>query len=454
MHLYPNDFFNCLSRITNQLEARKNILIISPHFPPSNLASVHRSRIFAKHLPAFGWSPIILTIHEKFYEEELDHNLEQLIPPSLRIEKVKAFPLSKPRIFGDTGLRGILYLYRTAKRIIKKEKIDFLYIPIPSFYPALLGRLLHRSTGIPYGIDYIDPWVHRFPGSDKFFSKHWLSTKIAKILEPIAVRKASLITGVAEGYYKGVQERNPLLENRCIFGAMPYGGEKDDHERVKEIDIKPFLFKKEPGIIKLVYAGAMLPKAYEPLDRIFTSLRSRLDDFRNVQFHFIGTGKTPNDPNGYNVKALAEKYGLWGTSVFEYPKRIPYLDVLIHLNAADGVFILGSTEPHYTPSKLYQAVLALKPILAVLNEKSSAVAILKQSDAGMVLDFNGEEGLNHIEKSFSNFLEQFIKWTENFNPSQIKLEIFNEYSASAVTKKLADLLDSALDNGIKYNNKR
>ena len=49
---------------------------------------------------------------------------------------------------------------------------------------------------------------------------------------------------------------------------------------------------------------------------------------------------------------------------------------------------------------------------------------------------------------------QFIKWTENFNPSQIKLEIFNEYSASAVTKKLADLLDSALDNGNKYNNKR
>ena len=60
------------------MEARKNILIISPHFPPSNLASVHRSRIFAKHLPAFGWSPIILTIHEKFYEEELDHICDEV----------------------------------------------------------------------------------------------------------------------------------------------------------------------------------------------------------------------------------------------------------------------------------------------------------------------------------------------------------------------------------------
>ena len=53
----------------------RKILIISPHFPPSNLAAVHRSRLFAHHLPAFGWEPIILTVHEKFYEEKLDHNL-------------------------------------------------------------------------------------------------------------------------------------------------------------------------------------------------------------------------------------------------------------------------------------------------------------------------------------------------------------------------------------------
>ena len=28
----------------------RKILIISPHFPPSNLAAVHRSRLFAQHL--------------------------------------------------------------------------------------------------------------------------------------------------------------------------------------------------------------------------------------------------------------------------------------------------------------------------------------------------------------------------------------------------------------------
>ena len=133
-------------------------------------------------------------------------------------------------------------------------------------------------------------------------------------------------------------------------------------------------------------------------------------------------------------------YGFWQKYVFEYPARIPYLDVLIHLNAADGVFILGSTEPHYTPSKVYQAVLSRKPLLAVLHEKSSAVNIIKQSNAGIVLDFDGENNLDKIQQSFPDFTTRFIKMIQTFDPSNIDFEVFNEYSAKAVTKKLADLL--------------
>ena len=132
----------------------------------------------------------MLTVHEDYYEETLDRNLEKLLPASLRIEKVSAYPITKPRLVGDIGIRGFFQLYRKARQLIRTEKFDFLYIPIPSFYCALLGRWLHTTTGIKYGIDYIDPWVHHFPGSDKFLSRHWLSTKMAEWLEPIAVKKA------------------------------------------------------------------------------------------------------------------------------------------------------------------------------------------------------------------------------------------------------------------------
>jgi hypothetical protein len=426
----------------------RKILIITPHYPPSNLAAVHRSRLFAQHLPSFNWEPIILTVDERYYEEKLDWNLFKLLPAGQRIEKVKAYRIIKPRLIGDIGLRGFFQLRKKALQLIKEERVDFVYIPIPSFYVSLIGSYTYRKTGVPYGIDYIDPWVHTFPGSEKIFSRHWFSTQLAKYLEPKAVKNAALITGVAEGYYKGVQERNHHLENTCLFGAMPYGGEATDHKRLNELSLTPYLFQKK-NKLQFVYAGAMLPKAYEPLEAIFKAINQHPELFENMEWHFIGTGKTPNDALGYNIKELAERYGLWQTIVFEYPQRIPYLDVLVHLQAADAVFILGSTEPHYTPSKTYQAVLSKKAIMAVLHSQSSAVAVLRQSNAGVVLDFNGSDDVYKITKTFPDFIQAFTDYQKKFEPSQVNQSLFEQYSAKAVTQKLARLLDIAVSQSDK-----
>jgi hypothetical protein len=422
----------------------KKILFITPHYPPSNLAAVHRSRLFAQHLPSFGWEPVLLTVHEDNYEEALDWNLFHLLPKNQHIEKVNAFPVTKPRIIGDIGLRGFFQLRKKALQLVKELNIDFVYIPIPSFYVSLIGPYLHRKTGVKYGIDYIDPWVHVFPGSDKFLSRHWMSTQLAKWLEPKAVKHASIITGVAEGYYEKVVERNPHLKQTCLFSAMPYGGEAEDHLRLNDMRLKPYLFEKNAKL-QLVYAGAMLPKAYEPLEEIFKSIADHKELFRNTEFHFVGTGKTPNDPVGYNIKPLAEKYGLWQTVVFEYPQRVPYLDVLIHLHVADAIFILGSTEPHYTPSKAYQGVLSDKPILAVLHRNSTAIDVLRNSNAGIVLDFNGLEGLDAIHNNWLLVWNQFLNFHSRFTPLRVNQEIFKQYSAQTVTNELVKLLNTVIN---------
>lgn len=425
----------------------KKILIISPHFPPSNLTSVHRARFFAQHFPSFGWEPIILTVHEKYYEEVPDYNLEKLLPPDLKIEKVRALKVFRPRILGDIGLRAFYSMYKKAKRLIKEENIDFVYITIPSFYGALWGRWLHKATGIPYGIDYIDPWVHVFPGKRKRFSRSWLATVISRFLEPIAVKKASLITGVAESYYHDVIVRNPALTEHCKFIAIPYGSEKSDYEKINELKLKPYLFEKKGGIVQMVYAGAMLPKAFAPLEAIFSAINNNSGQFQNLEFHFIGTGKTPNDPVGYNIKPLAEKYGLWENVVFEYPKRIPYLDVLVHLNSADGIFILGSTESHYTPSKVYQGVLSGRPILAVLHQDSTGLTVIRESNAGLVLDFNGPHDVPKIERDFPGIYHEYLDLMMSFQKEDIDHSGFENYSASKITHTLSEELDNIIDHG-------
>ncbi len=383
---------------------------------------------------------MLLTVHEDFYEEDPDWNLHRLLPDNQRIEKVNAYPLTKPRLVGDIGLRAFFQLRKRALELVKQEAIDFVYIPIPSFYVSLIGPYIFRKTGVKYGIDYIDPWVHQFPGSDQLFSRHWMSTQLAKWLEPKAVKHVSLITGVAEGYYNAVVERNPGLQQHCLFGAMPYGGEASDVKAMHRLQLKPYLFQQNQKL-QLVYAGAMLPKAYKPLEEIFKAIATNRDQFAEVEFHFIGTGKSPTDANSHTIKPLAEPYGLWQESVLEYPKRIPYLDVLIHLDAADAVFILGSTEPHYTPSKAYQGVLSGKPIFAVLHSASTAVQVLEQSRAGVVLSFEGETELEKVFKSWMPEWNRFLPFRQTFQKEDVRQDVFERYSAKSVTKQLAVLLD-------------
>jgi hypothetical protein len=222
---------------------------------------------------------------------------------------------------------------------------------------------------------------------------------------------------------------------------MPYGGEVTDHDKVKELNLKTYLFDKKPGKIQLAYAGAMLPKAYAPLESILSAIQRNRPLFNDLEIHFIGTGKTANDPEGYNIRPLAEKYGLWQQVIFEYPARIPYLDVLIHLNMVSGVFVLGSTEKHYTPSKVFQGVLSQKPVLAILHKDSTAIQVVRNAEAGIIYSLDPEH-LEQLSEDFGHLYELYLDFLQTFRPGQVRWDQFEAYSAKAVTGSLAKLLDT------------
>jgi hypothetical protein len=193
----------------------------------------------------------------------------------------------------------------------------------------------------------------------------------------------------------------------------------------------------------------MLPKAYGPLEAILQAMAADPGMYADTEIHFIGTGKTPNDPEGYNIKPLAEKYGLWGKTIFEYPARIPYLDVLTHLDAASGIFVLGSTEAHYTPSKVYQAVLSEKPVFAVLHRLSTAAGVIGDTNAGVVLRFDGEGDVDSISGGFNAAFREYVYFMDNFSSANVKKQLFGQFSARAVTAQLAGLLDKVEKRSIK-----
>ena len=422
----------------------KRVALFAPHFAPSNHASVHRSRLWSQHLHEFGWQPLIVTTHWRYYEEALDWRLCKLLDTDLTVIRTRAAPVKPLRIVGDIGVRGFFWHLIELRRLFRENLIDFLHITVPSFYSAMLGEALYRKQPIPFGIDYIDPWVHVWPEAEHFPSKAWASLQLGKMLEPKAVRHASLITGVAEGYYAGVLERNPHLQTQAVTAAMPYGNSSRDYELIPTESQQAYLFDPDDGAFHIVYAGAMLPKAYEVLDRLLAALAhmrtAQPDVFSRLRVHFVGTGKSPDDPSGYNIMPHVSKFGLQD-SVTEHPQRVPYTDILSHLIKASAILILGSTEPHYSPSKVYQSVEARRPIFALLHPDRTARRVIERSKAGTVVTVD-DKSLS--APALAERLAAFVR-DSGYRAEQVIWSEFDAYSSRESTRKLAAALDAAHD---------
>lgn len=424
----------------------KTVAIVAAHFVPSNLAAVHRARLWSLHLREFGWEPVIVTAHWDRYEEKPEPDLLELLPPDLKVIRTKAFGTKPLRLVGDIGIRAFPWQYRALCELARRGEMDFLHITIPSNFSACLGRLVRRRCGTPYGIDYIDPWVHEFPGSNQPLTRAWGSARLAEWLEPWAVKQASLITGINRLYYDGMLQRNPRVRQRAVQAEMPYGGSEKDHEYVRQHPRPAKLFATHQGKFNLIYAGAMLPKAYVVLDRLLDALimlrhkRPRLTE--QFHLHFVGTGKSPDDAVGFNIRPRIERLGLLDC-VSEDPQRLPYLDVLNHLHAASGVLVLGSTEPHYSPSKIFQSVMSRRPVFALLHEASTAVPILRASQAAQIVTLD-EKCLPEVG-ALATALEKFV-YANDYAEDQVQWDALEKHSARESARVLAEGLHVAIRN--------
>ena len=415
----------------------KNILIIYPHWPPSNLAGVHRARLISNFLPDFDWHPVILTVKHTYYEEKSDFDIVKTVASTSEIIYTDAQPVRKPRIIGDIGLRAFKYLKKEALKIIKEKKIDFIWIPIPSFYVAVLGRILHDKTGIPYGIDYIDPWVRDI--SNRKNIRSVLSNMLARILEPYAVKKAALISGVSKAYYQPVIKRN-FKNRKPVDVAMPYGFDPNDHKIVLENINYPWDTCK--NCKPLVYAGAFLPLSGYFTELLFKSIK-KLRDKGNIdpqiKLFFIGTGNYTHK----SITRYAQETGIEDL-VVEIRNRFPFLHILNFLSQAHGVLVIGSTEKHYTASKIFQSVLSKRPVFSVFHAESSAVQILKECNADQyTVKYLPEQDEKVFFEQIEQIFHNFIKQKNNWQPDLSKL---NKYSAKESARVLAEAIEKAIKN--------
>jgi len=364
------------------------VLFVSPHFPPDSAAGTHRARLLAPRLREHGWEPTILAVDPSASDGALDEALGDSVPPDLRVVPVPAWParLTRPLGIGDLGLRAFEGLWREATHLLSRERFDVLLVTVYPTYPALLGPLLKRRFKVRFVLDYQDPWVGAWgltvgPGGGgapdlKSRASRWLAMQ----LEPRALRAADAVTAVSAATYEQAFERYGIAPPNTV-AELPIGWDERDsaflctHSRRTAPSIP-----QGDGLVHLAYVGTLLPTGVDTLRAVCAGWAAwRAEDAagaERLRLHFVGTS---NQRAGGTARALpvAREFGLVDL-ITERPDRVDYFDALRTLRDAHAVLLMGSNEPHYTPSKLYPAMVSGRPLLAVYHEASSATPMLRR----------------------------------------------------------------------------
>jgi hypothetical protein len=431
----------------------RRVLMIAPHFPPDTGAATHRVRLLAPHLPEFGWTPTVLTVDPSFNESRQDPDLAEMVPRDLAVVRAPAWSTTWTRKLGigDLGLRAFTGLYRESAKLLESQKFDALFITIFPTYPALLGPLaqaslrhsvrsrLHRSLGQRWGKD-VGGGKKRRGGHESR-----LTRAAALRLEPVAVRAADAITAVSAGTYEMIQDRIPSAR-QVPCAAIPYGGDVADFEYLRASPRRNTWFDRNDGHFHICYMGTLLPLGFDTLRAVFkgfATLREKSPEvFERIRFHFFGTSnQTAGSPDA-RVLPIARELGV-EDHVKEHPLRVDYLDALTLQVEASAILLMGSTEPHYTASKLYPALLSGRPLLAVYHEESSVADIMKRVTSppgAYVITYSASAPVGEQAAEVANALKALVENppTERISWPPTELERF---SARSLARELAAVFD-------------
>ncbi len=421
----------------------KRLLIVSPHFPPVNAPDLHRVRTALPYLRAHGWHATVLAVHPDDVAAPRDESLSTRLPADVRVERCRAWPLHLTRRIGlrTLGWRAWRALDRAGARLIGEEKPDLVLFTTTQFLTVTLGPRWLRRFGVPFVVDLQDPWVTNYysrPGAPPPPGgwKYRIARALAGRLEPAAFRPAAGFVSVSPAYLEELNTRYPWFSAKPQI-TIPFG--VDEPEFATAIARAAPVFTREPDRLHLVSVGAIGPIMTFALRALFTQLqalrRESPELATRLRVHFFGTSYAPKDQAHPSVQPIAREYGL-DDIVSESTARIPWDAAQATMRAADGLIVLTSDDPAYTPSKLAGCFLAHRPVLVVAGPTTAAAHANADLGLGRLLDPSAPPN-GTLPKFIHDLTDRESHWQQRRRPA-----FFETYcTAAARTRELSHFLD-------------
>lgn len=387
----------------------RSVLFVSYHFPPDASVGALRPQKFAKYLPEYGWTPHVLTVHERYHPARDPSRLEDV--GAARVSRTRALPspwmaalgaraalfraLGRGHVISEkaqrnslmtfaerdlvrSDLRGrlrslVLSLGRMPDdqvgwlvpgvarglRILKREPIEAVVTSGPPHSCHLIGLWLKRLTGKRWIAELRDPWVGN-PGKPRSFRTS-LSDRLEARMERAVVRAADAVVLLTDRSRDAFVRRYPA-EPSGKFVTITNGFDAPDFERLGPVAREP--------VFTIAHVGTLYfqrsPRAF--LAAVSSLIRDGRIPAASVRLVFAGDvadGHLPEAP-GPDLAGVLTVTG-----------RVSHREALAWMCRADLLCLFAQGQPDQVPAKAFEYLAAGPPILAVTGEGATGDLVLK-----------------------------------------------------------------------------
>lgn len=432
----------------------KKVLIITYYWPPSAGAGVFRWLKFTRYLRNYGWEPVIYT-PENPESPATDHSLELEVPGDITIvkrpirepyryykiltgksqnEKIQTGFLSEDKEPGmadkfSTWVRGNFFIPDARKFWIKpsirfltqwlqQNHVDAMVSTGPPHSMHMIALGLKNRLNIPWLADFRDPWT-QIDFYDKLMLTRWAHRKHLK-QEKMVLTQADAVVCVSKSWTRDLEK---LAERKVEIITNGY----DE----KDFDVLP---EYEHGDFSITHLGAMNADRNPVVfwKALAAIIKEQPDLKTKLKIQLIG--KTD-----YSVKQSLQQHHLHNYAILV--PHMPHYEAL--KKAANSALLLlplnkTANVKGILPGKIYEYLALKRPILCTGPVDGDASDILQETKSGVCIYFDDFATCKKVLLDFMQKHKNKKLFPETSN--------INRYSRSALTKQIANIMNSISEN--------
>lgn len=405
----------------------KTVLMIAFHFPPAAMGSGHLRTVgFARHLPALGWDPMILSAREIAYSRTAP--LSDSVPEGCVVSR--SFGLDARRHFGIAGKypgflaqpdRWITWwpaAVLQGLRIIRRHDVHAIWSTYPIMTAHCIARTLSRITKLPWIADFRDPVTSSVSSENPhaMTSQHrW---------EPRILNSAARSVFTTRGALHDYARRYPEIYRQGRLAVIQNGY---DETAFSGLPQAPSLTARP---MVLVHSGLLYPDGRDPIP--FFSALANLKKTRVVDAERL---RVILRASGSETKYANELRRLGIEDIVTLAPQVSNRDALIEQAGADALLLFqGEKYDRQIPAKVYEYLKVGRPIFALVGQCGDTAALLRESGGAELVT---PDNIAQIEERLAGFIAN----VRNGCASTAKPDDVVRYSRRSGASLLASLLD-------------